>query len=324
MSNALEKLKDFTTVVADTGDFGQIAKYRPQDSTTNPSLLYAAAQMEQYKALVEDAVAFAKKVASTEEEQVEKCLDKLAVNFGVEILKLIPGRVSTEIDARLSFDTEGTVNKGRELIALYKEAGIESERVLLKIASTWEGLQAAKQLEAEGLHVNMTLLFSLEQAAMAAEVGATLISPFAGRITDFYKAKQGGKSFEPAEDPGVLSVSNIYNYMKKFGYPTVVMGASFRTAAQIKELAGCDLLTVSPALLAELNESSDGDLERKLSPEKAAQSPLEKLLLSEKEFRWRLCENEMADFKLSEGIRKFAADIVKLEDEIIKPLLRKA
>jgi transaldolase len=304
--------------VADTGDFECIVKYKPQDATTNPSLLLAASQLPQYHRLVEDAVEYGKAHGTTLDQQAEKALDKLAVNFGLEILKIVPGRVSTEIDARLSFDTDANVRKAKELIELYREAGIPSDRILLKIASTWEGLQAAKQLEAEGLHVNMTLLFCVEQAAVAGENGVTLISPFAGRITDFYKQKEG-RNFAPTEDPGVKSVTNIYNYIHKFGYKTVVMGASFRTKEQVLELAGCDLLTISPQLLAEL-QSLDGHVERKLSPETAANSDIPKLELDEKAFRFRLNENEMAEFKLSEGIRRFCADIVKLETEIKKRL----
>jgi len=319
LSSTLDKLKKYSIVVSDTGDIDQIAKFKPQDSTTNPTLLLAASQIPQYHKLVEDAVAYGKQHGKTIEEQIEKAVDKLAVNFGVEILKIIPGRVSTEIDARLSFDTEENIRKGRELIQLYKEAGIDKERVLLKIASTWEGLQAAKQLESEGLHVNMTLLFCLEQAAVAGENGVTLISPFAGRITDFYKQKEGKQSYPPAEDPGVKSVKNIYNYMKKFGYKTVVMGASFRTAEQVLELAGGDLLTVSPQILAEL-QASNAEVERKLSPEAAMQSDIQKLQLTESTFKFRLNDDEMASFKLAEGIRRFAADLVKLEG-IIKKLI---
>merc|ERR1711879_99077 len=308
MATALDKLKQHTVVVADTGDFGSIEKYKPQDATTNPSLMLAASQLPQYQHLLEDAVAYGKSKGSTLAEQTERAMDKLFVNFGVEILKIVPGRVSTEIDARLSFDTEANVAKGRELIALYKEAGIASDRVLLKIASTWEGLQAAKQLEAEGLHVNMTLLFCVEQAALAGKNGVTLISPFAGRITDFYKQKEGKSSYSPSEDPGVLSVTSIYNYMRKYGFKT-----------QVIELAGCDLLTISPQLLGEL-QATDADVPRKLNPEAAANADLKELNLDEKTFRFLLNENEMAHFKLAEGIRKFVADIVKLENDIKKRL----
>jgi len=246
-------------------------------------------------------------------------MDKIAVNFGVEILKIVPGRVSTEIDARLSFDTEATVKKGRDIIQLYKDVGVDKDRILLKIASTWEGLQAAKILEAEGLHVNMTLLFGVVQAALAGEVGATLISPFAGRITDYFKQKEGKESYPPEHDPGVKSVIAIYNYIHKFNYKTVVMGASFRSAAQVKALAGCDLLTVAPQLLAELQDSSE-ELHPHLTPESAAGANIEKLHLTEGSFKFLLNDDEMASFKLAEGIRKFAADLVKLEG-IVKKLV---
>eukprot|EP01087_Luapelamoeba_hula_P009452 TRINITY_DN2437_c0_g1_i1.p1 TRINITY_DN2437_c0_g1~~TRINITY_DN2437_c0_g1_i1.p1 ORF type:complete len:351 (-),score=84.81 TRINITY_DN2437_c0_g1_i1:106-1158(-) len=320
-TSSLDQLKKFTTIVADTGDFGQLEKYKPQDSTTNPSLILAAAQLESYKPLVSDAVAYAKKEASSLDQQVEKAMDKLAVNFGIEILKIVPGRVSTEIDARLSFDTEATLRKGRELIELYKKADIPTDRVLLKIASTWEGLQAAKVFEKEGLHVNMTLLFCLEQAALAGEVGATLISPFAGRITDFFKQKEGRKDNYPAdEDPGVKSVREIYTYMRKHGYATVVMGASFRTADQVKALAGCDLLTVAPQLLGELAASTE-DVKQTLSKEEAVKSDMAKLNVDEGTFKFRLNDDEMASFKVAEGIRKFAADARKLE-EILRKLLQ--
>jgi len=311
MPNALEQLKQFTVVVADTGDFDLLDKYKPQESTTNPSLLLAASQKESYSRLVEDAIAYGKEKGSTEDERVDKAMNKLAVNFGVEILKIVPGRVSTEIDARLSYDTEATVDKARELATLYREVGVDPEkRVLFKIASTWEGLQAARILEKENLHVNMTLMFSLTQAAVAADAGATLISPFVGRITDYYKAKEN-KTYEAAEDPGVKSVQTIYNYYKSHGYSTVVMGASFRTTGQILELAGCDLLTVNPTLLEELSHL-DAPVTKKLSSETATTPYKEKLLLSEKEFRWRMCNDEMAHFKLAEGIRRFASDGNKL------------
>jgi len=323
MKSALEQLKEHTIVVCDTGDFEQLSKYKPQDSTTNPTLILAAAQQSQYKHLIDNAIEFARANAVQEEaDRLELAMDKLAVNFGIEILKIIPGRVSTEIDARLSFDTERTVKKGKDLIRLYKEAGISSDRVLLKIASTWEGLQAARILEAEGLHCNMTLLFSVEQAALAGEVGATLISPFAGRITDYYKQKEGRDSFPPSEDPGVISVVNIYNYMRKFGYKTVVMGASFRTAEQVVELCGCDLLTVSPQLLKELAESHQ-TIERKLSSEIALTKDLQKLTLNEGTFKFLLNDNEMALVKLSDGIRRFAADTRKLEGIISHSLTQK-
>lgn len=264
--SALEELKKHTLVVADTGEFQQIKKYQPQDATTNPSLITAAFNLEEYKALKEDAIAYALKNGANEslDKKVELAMDKIAVNFGNEILKVVPGRVSTEIDARFSYDTEATVQKARQIYQLYREIGIEpKERVLVKIASTWEGIQAAKQLEEEGIHCNLTLLFSMIQAQACAEAKVTLISPFVGRITDFYKQKDGVQSYEPSKDPGVVSVTRIFNYYKKFGYKTVVMGASFRNTDQILELAGCDYLTVSPKLLGELQDSTK-KVEKKL------------------------------------------------------------
>jgi len=303
--------------VADTGDFHTMEKYKPQDSTTNPSLIYTASKLAQYSKLVDDAIEYAKKHATDSHEKLLLAEDKMAVNFGIEILKLVPGRVSTEIDARLSFDTEATVKRAKKIIELYKEAGIHKDRILVKIASTWEGIQAAKVLEAEGIHCNLTLLFSLVQAVSCAEVGVTLISPFAGRITDFFKAKEG-KARPAPEDPGVLSVKNIYNYFKRYGYKTVVMGASFRTKEQILELAGCDLLTVSPQLLEELS-ASNVEVVQKLDATKTTDVP--RIPTDEKSFRWQLNEDEMAYVKLGEGIRKFAEDLVKLEKEVITPKL---
>lgn len=313
--SSLDQLKQFTTVVADTGDFQSIQKYKPQDATTNPSLLYSAAALAQYQHLVDDAIKYGKAHGKTVDEQTNLAMDKLAVNFGVEILKIVPGRVSTEIDARLSFDTETTIKKAREIIALYKEAGISKDRILIKIASTWEGIQAAKELEKEGIHCNLTLLFSLVQAVACAEVGVTLISPFAGRITDYFKAKDKKDSYPPHEDPGVLSVGNIYNYFKKYGYKTVVMGASFRTKEQVIELAGCDLLTVSPQILEDLTKTT-AKVERKLDPSKTHDVP--KIKCDEKNFRWLMNEDEMATTKLAEGIRRFAADLDKLEKDVRK------
>jgi len=317
MASSLEQLKQFTTVVADTGDFHAMEKYKPQDSTTNPSLLYSASKQPAFKSLVEDAIKYAKEKGKGLDEQLLLAADKMAVNFGVEILKIVPGRVSTEIDARLSYDTENTVDRARKIIALYEAAGISKERILIKVASTWEGIKAAKILESEGIHCNLTLLFSLVQAVACAEAGVTLISPFAGRITDFFKQKEG-KSFAPHEDPGVLSVKKIFNYYKHFGYKTLVMGASFRTKEQIIELAGCDLLTVSPSLLEELAASSL-PVERKLDVSKT--TSIERIPNDEKTFRWLLNQDEMAYLKLGEGIRKFAEDLVKLENEVIKPHL---
>eukprot|EP00009_Paramoeba_aestuarina_P004634 CAMPEP_0201520700 /NCGR_PEP_ID=MMETSP0161_2-20130828/12186_1 /ASSEMBLY_ACC=CAM_ASM_000251 /TAXON_ID=180227 /ORGANISM="Neoparamoeba aestuarina, Strain SoJaBio B1-5/56/2" /LENGTH=337 /DNA_ID=CAMNT_0047919169 /DNA_START=50 /DNA_END=1063 /DNA_ORIENTATION=+ len=328
-TNALEELKKHTTVVADTGDFDQLQEYLPQDATTNPSLILQAAKIEKYEKLVDEAVKFAKDKLGPDanmDDLVEATCDCCAVNFGCEILKIIPGRVSTEIDARMSFDTEATVKKGKELAALYEAKGISKDRILLKIASTWEGLQAAKQLEAEGYHVNLTLLFSLVQAHVAGEVKATLISPFAGRITDFYKNKEGRKENYPvAEDPGVKSVANIYTYMKKNGYATVVMGASFRTKDQVIGLAGCDLLTVSPTLLNQLKNSNEpvprvlvegGECPARLGRKAKAggDTLLPEEPVDEATFRWLMNEDEMASFKLEEGIRRFAADLRKLED----------
>jgi len=314
---SLDELKQFTTVVADTGDFQLINKYKPQDSTTNPSLIYAASQLAPYKHLVDEAISYGKAKGKTPHEQVELAMDKLSVNFGLEILKIIPGRVSTEIDARLSFDTEATIKRARQIIAMYKEAGIDKARILVKIASTWEGIQAAKELEKEGIHCNLTLLFSLVQAAACAENNITLISPFAGRITDFFKKALGKDSFPVTEDPGVVSVKNIFSYYKHHGYKTIVMGASFRTKEQIIELAGCDFLTISPQLLEEL-ASSNVKVVRKLDP--AVSTPSPKVPTDEKSFRWAMNEDEMAENKLAEGIRKFAADLVKLENEVKKKI----
>jgi len=315
--SSLDQLKKYTTVVSDTGDFESIKKYKPQDATTNPSLIYSACQLSQYKHLVDDAISYGKSKGKDKNEKVSLAMDKLAVNFGVEILKIVPGRVSTEVDARLSFDTESNIKKAREIIGLYKDAGIDKERILIKIASTWEGIQAAKELEKEGIHCNMTLLFSLIQAVSCAEAKATLISPFAGRITDFYKQKEGKSSYPPNEDPGVLSVRSIFNYYKHYGYKTVVMGASFRTKEQVMELAGCDLLTVSPQLLEEL-QNSTAEVPKKLDSQKTTDVP--RIDNTEKNFRWLLNEDEMADFKLAEGIRRFAADLKKLEAEITKKI----
>lgn len=313
--NLLEQLKTFTTVVADTGDFGSIMAYQPVDTTTNPSLIYAASKDPKYKYLVDDAIREAKKCSTNKEEQLSKTLDRLTVNFGLEILKIVPGRVSTEVDARLSFDTEATVEKARELIRLYEEAGINKERILIKIASTWEGIRAAEILEKEGIHCNLTLLFSLAQAVACAEAKVTLISPFVGRILDWYKKNEGLNVIKPEQDPGVISVTKIYNYYKKYGYKTQVMGASFRNIDEIIELTGCDLLTISPALLKELEETEDV-LTRKLNPEAASTMDIERIASDEKSFRWLMNEDAMATEKLSEGIRKFTEDLIKLEETI--------
>ena len=310
----LEQLKTMTTVVADTGDFESISEYKPQDATTNPSLIYKAAQMPQYRELVEDAVLFGKERGGGESlSQAQWTMDKLAVNFGTEILKIVPGRVSTEIDARLSFDTEATIRRADGLVELYQQVGVDpSRQVLFKIASTWEGIRAAELLEARGLHCNLTLLFSFAQAAACSDAGVTLISPFVGRILDWYKNAQNVAGYPADEDPGVLSVTRIYNYYKRHGYGTVVMGASFRNVEEILELAGCDFLTISPSLLGEL-AATEGDVPRKLDPDRARAMDIPKVSYDERAFRWDLNEDAMATEKLSEGIRLFAADAQRLE-----------
>lgn len=313
-NNQLDQLKQFTTVVADTGDFQTIKQYEPQDATTNPSLIYKAVQDPAYKELFDQAISENKNSALTGETLHRKVIDDLLILFGSEILKIVPGRVSTEVDARLSFDIEATVQKARYLIGLYEKLGVSRERVLIKIASTWEGSQAAEICEKEGIHCNLTLMFSLPQAIACAEAGVTLISPFVGRIYDYYK-KETGKEYHGADDPGVRSVGRIFDYYKKFGYKTQVMGASFRNTSQIIELAGCDLLTISPDLLGEL-QSSDEKVEKKLDAEAAKALDLERIDLDEKTFRWMLNEDPMATNKLAEGISRFAADIVKLEEKI--------
>lgn len=320
MATALEKLKEFTVVVADTGDFNQLEKYRPQDSTTNPSLVYAAAGLPQYQQLVADAVQYGKKNGKDLAHQIELATDKICVNFGVEILKIVPGRVSTEVDARLSFDTEATIAKAHQLLKLYEAAGISKERVLIKIASTWEGIEAARHLEKEGIHCNLTLLFSLAQAAACAEAGVTLISPFAGRITDFYKQKEGVKDYPADKDPGIVSVKAIFNYYKNNGYKTVVMGASFRSKEQIIELAGCDYLTISPKLLEDLAHAP-ADLVVKKLDKTHPQPSRDKWVLTQKEFLFALNADEMAHFKTADGIRNFVADLIKL-GEVLKKLLQ--
>lgn len=308
----LESLKKYSVVVADTGDIDAIARLKPQDATTNPSLLYAAAQRPEYQHLVEEAVEHADQQGGDERQQAEAFMDRLFVSFGREILQHIPGRVSTEVDAALSFDREGTLAKARHLISLYEKEGISRERVLIKIASTWEGIQAAEELEREGIHCNLTLLFSFAQAVACAQAKVTLISPFVGRIYDWYKKENGGKDIPIEKDPGVASVTKIYNYFKKFGYKTLVMGASFRKLEQITQLAGSDLLTISPDLIEKLQEGQ-GEITPQLTPEKAKASQGEQLHLDEKAFRWMHNEDAMAVEKLSEGIRKFYADARKLE-----------
>ena len=310
--NQLEELKKFTKVVADTADFESIKDFKPEDATTNPSLVYAATQKQQYAHLLDEVLADRKKSGLRGQAQVEDICDHLLVQFGCDILEIVPGRVSTETDARLSYNVEGSIAKGRQLITLYEERKIPRERVLIKIASTWEGLLAAEQLQKEGIRCNLTLMFSLVQAVRAAEAKVQLISPFVGRIYDWYKTAMK-RDYTGPEDPGVQSVQEIYTYYKKFGYKTEVMGASFRNTGQIRELAGCDCLTISPELMKELSESTE-PLERKLDPEKAQSAEVDKLELDEKKFRWMLNDNAMAYEKTGEGIRKFAADVVKLEE----------
>ncbi len=309
--NQLDQLRKFTKVVADTADFESIKEFKPQDATTNPSLVYAATQKPQYAHVVEEVLADRKKSGLSGHDQIEDICDHLLVQFGCDILEIVPGRVSTETDARLSFDVKGSINKAQRLIQLYEERKIARERVLIKIASTWEGLNAAEQLQKEGIRCNLTLMFSLPQAVRAAEAKAQLISPFVGRIYDWYK-KENKRDYAGSEDPGVQSVNEIYTYYKKFDIATEVMGASFRNVGQIRELAGCDALTISPELMKELSESTE-PLERKLDPEKAKSAKIDKLEFDEKKFRWLLNENAMATEKTAEGIRKFAADVVKLE-----------
>ena len=310
MTTQLDSLRSMTVVVADTGDIDAIKKYQPQDATTNPSLILSASALPQYAPLIDEAIAYAKAQSANKAQQLIDAEDKLAVNIGLEILKIVPGRISTEVDARLSYDTQATVEKARKLIALYNAAGISNNRILIKIASTWQGIRAAEILEKEGINCNLTLLFSEAQARACAEAGVYLISPFVGRILDWYKANTDKKEYAPAEDPGVISVTKIYNYYKEYGYKTVVMGASFRNVGEIIELAGCDRLTIAPALLKELQENSTA-LVRKLDYKgevKAKPQPL-----TEAEFYWQHNSDAMAVEKLAEGIRKFAVDQEKLE-----------
>ncbi|MBV8729314.1 MAG: transaldolase [Acidobacteriia bacterium] len=318
----LESLKKYTTVVADTGDIDAIARHRPQDATTNPSLLYHAAQMPVYRHLVDEAAHLASERGGSDEEMAGEFIDCLFVLFGCEIVKVVPGRVSTEVAASLSFDTEGTIAKAHKLISLYEAKGVSRERILIKIASTWEGILAAERLEKEGIHCNLTLLFSFAQAVACAEGGVTLISPFVGRIYDWYKKEHGGVEIPPDQDPGVTSVTHIYNYYKKFGYKTQVMGASFRNVNQIVRLAGADLLTISPEILDQL-EQTEGVVERKLDPEKAKASAGDRLHLDEKTFRWMHNEDAMATEKLAEGIRKFHADARHLQEYALSQVAAK-
>jgi transaldolase len=309
--NQLEQLKKFTKVVADTADFESIKEFKPQDATTNPSLVYAATQKQEYAHLLDEVLTDRKKSGLSGAAQVEDICDHLLVQFGCDILKIVPGRVSTETDARLSFDVDGSIKKARRLIELYQERKIPRERVLIKVASTWEGINAAERLQKEGIKCNLTLMFSLPQAVRCAEAKVQLISPFVGRIYDWYK-KEMKRDYTGPEDPGVQSVQEIYTYYKKFGYETEAMGASFRNVGQIIELAGCDALTISPELMKELSESYE-PVERKLDPEKARKSDVQRLELDEKKFRYLVNDNAMATEKTAEGIRKFAADVVKLE-----------
>ena len=322
MANLLEQLNKVTVTVADTGDIHSIEKFKPRDATTNPSLITAAAQMKEYADVVDGGLRWAEREAgpnATEDKVVKLALDRLAVEFGLRILKVVPGRVSTEVDARLSYNTQASIEKGRYLISQYKAAGIGTDRVLIKIASTWEGIKAAEVLEKEGIHCNLTLLFGMHQAVACAEANVTLISPFVGRILDWYLKAEGRTSYPPTEDPGVKSVTYIYNYYKKFGHKTEIMGASFRNVDEIIELAGCDLLTISPQLLGELKASAE-PVERKLDPALAKQSRIERLQPDEKKFRWLLNENAMATEKTAEGIRLFNADALKLEQFIAAQL----
>jgi len=314
----LDQIKKFTKVVADTADFESIKEFKPQDATTNPSLVYAATQKQQYAHLLEEVLTDRKKSGLSGAAQIEDICDHLLVQFGCDILEIVPGRVSTETDARLSFDFEGSIKKARQLIKLYEERKIPRERVLIKIASTWEGINAAEQLQKEGIKCNLTLMFSLPQAVRCAEAKVQLISPFVGRIYDWYK-KENKRDYSGPEDPGVQSVQEIYTYYKKFGCATEVMGASFRNVGQILELAGCDALTISPELMKELSESFE-PVERKLDPEKAKNAKIAKLELDEKKFRYLVNDNAMATEKTSEGIRKFAADVIKLEKFVASKL----
>ncbi|MCP5306467.1 MAG: transaldolase [Chromatiaceae bacterium] len=310
--NKLEQLKAMTTVVADTGDIDAIAQYTPTDATTNPSLLLKAAQQAQYAHLLDDAIDHARSRSNAIEQMSRDMMDKLAVNFGAEILKIVPGRVSSEVDARYSFDTAATMAHADRLIALYQQAGVDADRILIKIASTWEGIAAAEQLERRGIHCNLTLMFSIAQAVASAEAGVTLISPFVGRIMDWYKKAEGVASYAPADDPGVKSVTRIYNYYKCHGYPTVVMGASFRNSDEILQLAGCDYLTIAPSLMQELRDT-EGEVARHLDPERARTMKVPTVAVDEANFRWHMNEDAMATEKLAEGIRNFTKDTLKLE-----------
>ncbi|MDH5324041.1 MAG: transaldolase [Gammaproteobacteria bacterium] len=323
MMNKLEQLSLVTKVVADTGDIDSIKQYTPIDATTNPSLLYSACQMPQYQSLVNNAIEYSSAITGSPRERTDLILDKIAVNFGAEILKTVPGRVSTEVDARLSFDTAATVRRAENLIAMYKEAGVSRERVLIKIASTWEGIQAAEILERQGIHCNCTLMFHMAQAVACAEAGVTLISPFVGRILDWYKKNHEVHEYAAEFDPGVVSVTAIYNYFKKFDHHTLVMGASFRNSDEILELAGCDLLTISPKLMEEL-KNTDGKVDIKLNAGQSKTMDIQRVKVDEANFRWLMNSDAMATEKLAEGIRGFTADTIKLEKLIIDQLSQAA
>ena len=313
--NKLEQLQKLTTIVADTGEFQELKKFHPTDATTNPSLILAAASLPEYQHLIDEAIQYGKQQSLTKEEEKNLIMDKIFVNFGLEILKIVPGRVSTEVDATLAFDSDGSYKRAKRFIELYKSAGIGKDRILIKLASTWEGIATAERLEKEGIHCNMTLLFGMAQAIGCAQAKATLISPFVGRILDWYKKAEGKESYPPTQDPGVVSVTQIYNYYKKYDIKTQIMGASFRNTDEILELAGCDLLTIAPKLLAELQNAA-GPVPKKLDLQTAKSLPIEKIELDEKKFRWMLCKDAMATEKLYEGIRNFAKDASKLEKTI--------
>ncbi|HGJ5873192.1 MAG TPA: transaldolase [Arsenophonus apicola] len=317
MSDKLTSLRKITTVVADTGDISAIKLYKPEDATTNPSLILNAAQIQEYQPLINEAIKWAREQSNSREQQIIDACDKLAVNIGLEILQLIPGRISTEVDVRLSYDSDACIKKARRIIELYNSAGIKNDRILIKLASTWQGIRAAEQLEKEGINCNLTLLFSFAQARACAEAGVYLISPFVGRILDWYKANTDTKEYAPQEDPGVISVTQIYNYYKQHGYKTVVMGASFRNSGEILQLAGCDRLTIAPALLKELSESQ-GEVVRQLTSNGQTQSPPQPM--TEAEFYWQHHADAMATDKLAEGIRKFAIDQEKLEKMVAQQL----
>ena len=319
--NLLDQLKDMTVVVSDSGDINSIAKYKPRDSTTNPSLIATAATMPAYAEIVDSTLGWAKKAKGGAEtvEVVKRAIDRLAVEFGLKILQIIPGRVSTEVDARLSYDTQGSIDKARTLIAMYEEAGTKRDRILIKLASTWEGIRAAELLEKEGIHCNMTLLFGMHQAVACADAKVTLVSPFVGRILDWYKKSTGKESYLPAEDPGVKNVTEIYNYYKKHGHKTEVMGASFRNIGEITELAGCDLLTIAPNLLAEL-EKTEGELPRKLDPKKAESMTIPKMAMDEATFRKMHETDRMSNDKLDEGIKGFTKALEGLEKQLTERL----